>query len=265
MGKKVAVTPEEEKLSYIKYFNQDMQPIPQEKLDIWNSDPADSKTARPIEERDTFLDYNSEYLESGFCIAENGTGFVANTTLMPNVTIEMMNWWFGWHSVSSDLRYKIWNPEDHYHARADKVDYVLDENVPIAEKTWGVNHDITEDIGFGPEKILLQFKRPRDLGYDESKIGTKGCGGMVCAVGAGDSPAVMTHKWYEEDGNLVFKSNFWMGYGLNEEGELIKLLPEGVSVPIAGPHALYGHNIKEYTNLAAILPEVYAEEKDNWK
>jgi hypothetical protein len=27
---------------------------------------------------------------------------------------------------------------------------------------------------------------------------------------------------------------------------------------------LFAHNLKEFTNLAAILPLVYAEEKDNW-
>jgi hypothetical protein len=30
-----------------------------------------------------------------------------------------------------------------------------------------------------------------------------------------------------------------------------------------GPKALLNHNIKEFSNLAAILPEVYKEEKDN--
>ena len=53
-----------------------------------------------------------------------------------------------------------------------------------------------------------------------------------------------------------------MGYGPNEQGEIVKLLPDGVSVPEAGPRALYGHNIKEYSNLASILPFLYAEEKD---
>ena len=35
---------------------------------------------------------------------------------MPGVTSEMLDWWFPWHSVGSDLRYKIWDPEDHYFA-----------------------------------------------------------------------------------------------------------------------------------------------------
>ena len=55
-----------------------------------------------------------------------------------------------------------------------------------------------------------------------------------------------------------------MGYGMDDQGNLVKLLPEGVSVPEMGPRALFGHNIKEFTNLASLLPELYAEEKDNW-
>lgn len=260
----VTITELEAALPYAKYFHRPLASIPKEKLDIWNAPAAGALLARPIEARDSFLDYYSRGLESGFCVASNGTGFVANSTFMPGVTGEMMDWWFGWHSVESDLRYKLWDPEDHYHARAMSPDYVLDPNVPNSQKTWGVDHDILEDIGFGPEKILLSFKRPADLGYDESKLGTKGCYSMVCAVGKGGSPALMTHKWYEEDGGLWFKSNFWMGYGLNDSGEIIKLLPDGVSVPEAGPRALFGHNIKEYTNLASILPEVYDEERENW-
>ena len=43
---------------------------------------------------------------------------------------------------------------------------------------------------------------------------------------------------------------------------LMKLVPDGAAVPEAAPRALYRHNIKEYSNLASILPSVYAEEKD---
>ena len=62
----------------------------------------------------------------------------------------------------------------------------------------------------------------------------------------------------------MFCSRFWMGYGVNENGEFVKLVPDGESIPEFVPRALYGHNIKEYSNLAAILPQLYAEEKDNW-
>lgn len=254
----------EKSLPYVKFFYQEMAPIPEEKLEIWKGEAAPAEAALPVEERGRFLDEEPPTIENGFCVAPNGTGFVANSTFMPNVEPEMLDWWFAWHSVTSDLRYKVWDPEDHYHARALDPEYVLDPSVPVREKTWGVNHDILEDVGFGPERILLQFKKPSDLGFDMDKIGKPGCAGMVCACGVGDSPALMTHKWMKVDGGVMFKSHFWMGYGFNENSELVKVIPDGVSIPEAGPRALYGHNIKEYSNLAAILPEIYAHEKDNW-
>ena len=120
----------------------------------------------------------------------------------------MMDWWFPWHSVGSDLRYKIWDPEDHYFARADKADYVCDLEVPMSQKTWGVSHYIIEDVGPGPAFLKLNFKRPADYGYDESIIGTEKCASMVCAVGEGDCAAAMTHKWYPYQ-NVLFKILDW--------------------------------------------------------
>ena len=42
--KKVAVSEEEKKLSYYKYYERPLAEIPQEKLDIWNGAPADPKS-----------------------------------------------------------------------------------------------------------------------------------------------------------------------------------------------------------------------------
>lgn len=260
----VPITEEEKKLSYAKYYFRDLAPIPQEKLDIWHGPAADPALATPIERRNDFLDDKDIRLTVGFTVVPNGTGLVANATFMPGVTPEMIDWWFGWHSVGSDLRYKIWDHDDHYYARAMNPDYVLDPSVPNNQKTWGVTHDILEDIGLGADPLKLTFRKPSDLGYDMSKIGTPTCSTMVCAAGAGSSPAVMTHKAVAAEGGIWFKSHFWMGYGVNEQGEIVKLVPDGQSIPEMVPRTLFGHNIKEFTNLAAILPELYAEEKDNW-
>lgn len=256
-------TPEERKLPYYQYFERDLAPIPREKLDIWRGPMADPALATPIGERNEFLKGNVK-LEAGFTVAPDGTGFVANSTFMPGVTAEQFYWWFAWHCVGPDLRYMIWDKEDHYYARAVETGYVLDPAVPFSEKTWGVSHQILEDIGLGAEELLLRFCKPSELGYDMSLLGSEHCTAMVCAVGRSSTPAVMTHKVIETEGGVWFKSHFWMGYGLDEAGRLIKLVPEGASVPEAAPRALFGHNIKEFTNLAAILPQLYAEEKDRW-
>lgn len=257
------LTEEEARLTYAKYFSKPLAPIPQEKLDIWKGPCGPASAALSFTDRGKFQDAEVPGMENGFCIAPDGSGFVANTTYMPGVTVEMFDWWFGWHSVTSDLRYKIWDPEDHYYARAQNPGYVKDPAVPYAQRTWGVNHEILEDIGLGgPEELLLCFRRPSELGYDESKQGSSSCLTMVCAYGVGNTSAVMTHMAKEAEGGILFCSRFWMGYGPNKAGEIVKLVPDGVSVPEAAPRALFGHNIKEYSNLASILPNIYMEEKD---
>ncbi|MGL5434664.1 MAG: DAPG hydrolase family protein [Lachnospiraceae bacterium] len=259
----VALTDAEKQLSYVKYFNQELAEVPAEKLAVAAGPAADPSQALPLEDKNKFLAGADTGIQIGFCVMDNGLGYLANATFMPGVTVEMVDWWFGWHSVGSDLRYKLWDHDDHYHARADKPEYVTDPTVPNHQKTWGVRHFIKEDIGMGPEEIYLCFKNPKDFGYDPALIGTEKCGSMVCAIGEGKSPAFMTHKFYVVDGGIMFESRFWMGVGYID-GQLVKVLPEGVKVPEMGPRALFAHNIKEFANLAAILPAIYEEEKDNW-
>ena len=263
--KKVGVSTEEKNLSYYRFFEQDLAEIPQEKLQILKGGPSQIK-AVPFEEKNLFLAGKDEaYCQTGYGIMEDGTGFVCNTTYMPGVTGEMLDWWFPWHSVGSDLRYKIWDPEDHYFARADRADYVCDPAVPMNQKTWGVSHYIMEDVGPGPEFLKLNFKRPADFGYDESIIGTEKCSSMVCAIGESSCAAAMTHKWHPYKDGVLFESRFWIGFRMDQEtGKIVKAIPDGVSIPPLVPKALFGQNIKEFTNLASILPSLYAEEKDNF-
>ena len=260
---KVNLTEEEKKIPYAKYFFKELAKVTAEKESIGNGEMSDCKRALSIEDKNLFLKGEDNGIQAGFTVMKDGIGYVANSTFMKNVTVEMIQWWFAWHSINSDLRYKIWDNEDHYYARADKPEYVLDKNVPLGEKTWGVNHIVKEDIGLGPEEIVLSFRCPKDFGYDMEILGTEKCEGMVCAIGIGNVPAFMTHKFYSVDGGINFESRFWIGYKF-EKGKFIKIIPEGKCVPEIVPRSLFKHNIKEFTNLAAILPSVYAEEKDNW-
>lgn len=262
LGKKVGVSKEEKNLPYYKFFERDMAKIPEEKLKLL--DAPQKIEIVPFEQKNLFLsDEDKNYCQIGYGVTADGTGFVANETYMPKVTSEMLDWWFPWHSVGSDLRYKIWDAEDHYFARADKADYVCDEKIPVNQKTWGVNHYILEDVGNGPDFLKLCFKRPKNFGYDEKIIGTEKCNSLVCAIGAGNCAAAMTHKWYSYKDGVMFCSRFWIGFA-DVEGEIKKTLPEGVKIPVEVPKGLFAHNIKEFSNLAAILPEVYAENKNNF-
>lgn len=259
--------PEERALSYAKYYDLPITPIPPEKLAVLQAGPIDPKLALPIERRNDLL--NPGYLdcEVGWCVMENGTGYLANLTPMPGVTPEMFNWWFAWHGLE-DMRYRIWDPEDHFYARQQNPDRIKDPGVPMREKNWGTVHFVLEDIGPGPDELVLNFQYPHVLGYDEDKVGTPACAAMQCANGHGPVPgqgvaAIMTHMVREIEGGVELRSRFWIGYGL-VNGQVVKLLPDGVQVPKEAPMGLFAHNLKEFGHLAAILPSLYAEEKDNW-
>ena len=144
----------------------------------------------------------------------------------------------------------------------------LDPSVPMREKTWGTVHHVLEDIGADPDELILNFRYPHELGFDEEKVGTDACATMMCANGHGPTPgegvaAIMTHMVREIEGGIELRSRFWIGYGL-VDGQVVKLIPDGMRVPLEAPMGLFAHNLKEFGHLASILPDVYAEEKENW-
>lgn len=265
------LTPEEQKLSYSKYYYEPMAPVPPEKLKILADGPIDPAKALDVRDRSKLFDPGYLETEIGYCVMPDGTGFLANLTPMPGVTAEMFDWWMAWHSLE-DLRYKIWDPEDHVYARVLDSDraHVLDKSLPMRQRTWGVTHDVLEDIGGGADTLIIEFKRPADMGYPEEKVGTPACATM--ATGNGHSPqpgpnaiaAVMTHFIREIDGGIELRSRFWIGYQIDENRQPVKVVPDGVIIPEIAPRGLFAHNLKEFSNLAALLPKIYPEEKDNW-
>jgi hypothetical protein len=79
----------------------------------------------------------------------------------------------------------------------------------------------------------------------------------------------MVHVFLRSDGGLVLRSRFWLGAAirpyapaalaaplaraLNRPAVRRRMLPAGV------PPALARHCAEEYTNLAALLPELYEQ------
>ena len=63
------LTAEEAKLSYAKYFNRPLAPIPQEKLNIWKGPMAPAASALPFAERARFQDADVPGMDNGFTVA----------------------------------------------------------------------------------------------------------------------------------------------------------------------------------------------------
>lgn len=268
---KVPVKPEDKSKTYFKYYEMDMtQLTPEQNMAVKNG-KGDPSNALILENRNDLFKTGNLPGEEGFFVMPDGSGHVAHRTLMPGITGQMLEWWFAWHPLD-DLRYIIWDPEDHFGTQLPDESHrrkILNPDVPLREKSWGVTHVVKESIGGPPTNIEIRFMDPSDLGYDKSKIGTAYCDFLVCAnafIQPDENtkvPAVMTHVARTVDGVLEFRSRFWIGWNVID-GRPVKLLPEGMTVPEMVLMGLYGHCIKEYQHLAKILPSLYAEEKDNW-
>ena len=118
------LSPEEKKLPLAKYYDIPLTPLGplyQQILDY--GCPLDPKLAIKAENMlDLLKTTGYEKQEFGYCMMEDGTGYIAIYTTYPNCTPEMMSWWFRWLNVypkdlpkgKGNLKYKIWCPPDHY-------------------------------------------------------------------------------------------------------------------------------------------------------
>jgi phloretin hydrolase len=266
------LTNEERAKSYSKYFYREIVPPKPESLAVMDR-PMDPSKALPIERINDLLNPGYHEVESGWCILPNGSGYIANHTLMPGVTVDMVNWWMAWHGLEP-MRYRIWYPPGHFGVNLSERDKakVMDSRRPLAQKNHGVTHFVIEDVGGGgPEKIAISFMSPEDVGFDISRFKSPNVGTIFAANGVSQlinpppgvpnfkSPAFMIHFIREIAGGIEYRTRFWMGYHIVNKVPYL-LLPNGVRLPEFIPAGLARHNVHEYNNLASFLPSIYAEQ-----
>lgn len=261
------LTAEEQKRPYAKYYRDPAPPDP-EHLAKMDTPCNPAKAILPGQMNDLLSPGYLE-VEIGWCILPNGAGFVANCYRYEGVTAEMIDWWFAWHTLE-DLRYRIWYPPQHagIMISPDARQRILDPNIPMREKNWGVTHHVTENCDCGMENVNITFLSPQDFGFDMSRwqeplVSTFAGGfGWACAVNKGDdamaAPSLMCHIFRQSPGGLEHRTRFWMGYRMSG-GKPELSLPPGVSVPVFSVQGLARHNVKEFKNFGVLLPQIYSE------
>lgn len=268
---RVPITAEAKKKSYYSFYERPLAPIDPSKSAVLDT-TCNLAEAMKIENRAKLLEPGYLPGEIGFWAMEDGSLHVANRTYMKDITGEMLYWWFAWHPLES-FRYTIWENEDHYSATLSDEDHkkISNPTVPLVEKTRDVTHHVLESMVAGekPAKIQLQFKQPKAFGYDiegrpESEVCFLICANCITKVGPLTFTTAMTHMARNVEGGVELRSRFWMGKQIID-GQVKNTIPFMIKkLPIENAKKLFGHNIKEYANLTAILPELYAQEKDNW-
>jgi phloretin hydrolase len=261
------LSPEDQSRPYAKYYRDPAQPDPSH-LAMMDA-PCDPSKAIYPEQMNDLLNPGDLQVEVGWCLLPNGAGFIANRNVYKNVTAEMVDWWFAWHPLES-LRYRLWYPPQHAGIALDSESRarVLNRDIPIREKNWGVTHHVTEDCNCGMENIDITFLSPRDFGFDMKRwkepyvstfVGGFGWSSPVVKTDrAIKAPSLMCHIFRQIPGGLEHRTRFWMGYRMSrDKPELV--LPPGVLVPTIAVQGLACHNVREFSNLRVLLPEIYAE------
>ena len=262
------LTATEEALPYARYYYRPVARPNPDLMGILSQGPMDPAKALPYERINDLLDPGYHEVETGYCILENGAGYVAVNNVFPGCTVDMMKWWFAWHAAGEGLRYRIWFPPGHVNIAVSDRGWAKlhDPDVPIGEKSQNIDHFVVEDVGGGEEDIVISFKDPQTMGFDMSRFHTPAVAWVFGGDGVQEprfgppmkAPAIMLHFVREIEGGVEFRTRFWMGYRINQ-GRGMCVLPPGVRVPDVAPMGLALHNVMEYSNLASFLPEIYAE------
>ena len=267
---RVPVNDLDKQKSYYKYFIRPMAEPPKDRLSSITDEPGDPKNALHICNRNNLFELGDLPGVFGWWRFDDGTSVIANQTFFPDTTGEMFDWWFAWHPIDR-LRYACWDPDDHFDVYLEDRAHALDMSLSMRERHWGSKHHIWEDAGLGSIDLLnANFQRPDTMGYDESKMDTEACNALICAncrsygsADRPDMPVVMTHFLRPTEGGSELRSHFWFGWQIIDK-EPVKCIPDGVVIPSIVATSLLRHNVIEFTNLAAILPEIYQEEKNCW-
>jgi hypothetical protein len=274
------LSPEEKKLHLAKYYNLPLYspaPLQQQILD---AGPMDPKLAIKAEDWLTLLkptEYNP--VEYGYCMMEDGTGYVAMYSVYTNgCEPKMLAWWFRWLNIPpknqpfgptglDNIKYKIWCPPDH-----------IGHGFVNSKDKWGGIWTLESlDLGQGDQKAYT-IRHPFDLKdygltvEKERELKDAGCW-VDCAYETFHT-VDLEHKCLPGThlmltlsrpcpvGGMEKITREWIGYGL-KDGQVWR--DESTPAEMLCEEYLRKvmvHATVEAQQLNKFLPELYAEYKD---
>lgn len=199
--------------------------------------------------------------EAGARRLPNGMIEVAAYTRMPNVTAEMVDWWFADYLQTTE-HYKMWEPDAHV--------WMEWENKQSGT-VIGASHLVHEYVGGELQKLRIQFVDPKEVFGTAPEL--TGGDVAICAwPGLLDEPLFigkMCHFIHNTEFGCEMRSRFWLGdvagRSDNERVWSIKgligntYLMRRLLVNKSGGTDLMTHAMSEMGNLADFLPDLYAK------
>lgn len=208
-----------------------------------------------FQDKNSVLTEKKLHLECGYTLIKDDYYLVSMYTPMPNVTKEMVEWWFWWHTQSSE-RYRAWYPKEHVStsfAKKDKEYFAHKTTPPFQSNTQYP----VEKIGklFAP--LSINFVSPEDFGFDKKIMEQNNVETIVCGhVGAfkGLIPNTeMSHIFFKDEDGLLLVSRFWLGKCVKNK------VVKKIFVTEQQAKDMAYHCCVEYRNFANKIPKMYAE------
>lgn len=266
----IPLTLEEQRIPYAKYYRTQLAPQDAKQIEALKKGPMDSQKALLPEAFKTLLISEYTETETGYCILENGAGYVAVNNYFPGCTLEMIQWWYAWHPLEG-IRYKLWNPFSHQTiAISDEHrNKITNPDIPLEEKSQGIIHFEVENTGAGFQDVVMHFLTHKELKITEQDISTSKAtiiGGYGIIENrenlpgrhSGKMPAMMIYNFRETEYGVESKTRLWLGYRINK-GTPMLVLPRNVKIPVEVPMALAFNNAQKFSHLASFLPDIYRE------
>jgi hypothetical protein len=247
------------------YLDRPITPPGAEVTRALEAAPIDHADVLPRDRIDRLLDPAPLAAETGWCTLANGVGYVSVRTAMPEVTGEMVDWWFDWHP-RDPLRYRVWHPAAHVRNGYEPPPS------PREKAHWGAVHHPVEDVGTGVAHLRIEFVSPSELGFATDVLEDPDVATVVCGFAGDDRTrmrnTVMAHVFLAEGDGVVLRSRFWIGAAIRPYlpaplGDVAGLLLDNrvtrrIGMPARLPEALASHCAEEYANLGSLLPELYS-------
>ncbi|MFI3257215.1 MAG: hypothetical protein R3Y36_02830 [Spirochaetales bacterium] len=212
-------------------------------------------TKTNFEDKNDVLLHKNLHTECGYDVMKDGFYLVSMYTAMPNVTKEMIDWWFWWHAQDAE-RYKAWYPGEHLSISYDKKDkeYFQSKTVPVFK---AVTHYPTERVGPLVAPLSIKFVSPTDFGFSQEIMDENNVATIVCGhVGAFKDlipNTEMSHIYFKTDDGLYSVSRFWLGKRVKN-----KLLRK-IFVTEKQAKGMAEHCFIEYGNFVKKIPQMYSE------
>lgn len=215
-------------------------------------------TLTKFEQKNEILVKQNLQQEVGYNKFPDGSYLVSMTCPMPNITPEMIQWWFWWHP-QKDERYQMWFPGEHFaisYAKKDR-DYFEKEKLPAFQNNTQYP---VERIGDMKMPLRIDFVEPTEFGFSEKDMFANAIPLIVCGhVGAYKGViwhTEMAHIFKQTDDGLMLISRFWIGEKLKNPLLRKLILTDETAKGMAE------HCYEEYRNLVKILPELYYKENE---